>query len=787
MNDVTAPLPARRLPEWAALGLVVALGIELRLLFRTGLADLDALIYSHLARNVADGVFQLHYPGLPVGTTTRVGLYGPVAIFYKLFGVNEATTFAWTFLCAIAGILLAYAIARRVAGEAAGLLSAFVWTILPAGVAASTALMGDVPIATFSMGVVYAVLVAEHAKGWRWIAAVVGALACLVVGFASKPAVSLILVFLVVYAMWRRPRSVAAWVGLAAAVFAALIAYRIYTSQTSWSMSWLWLTVVPSTRAIVTASSDWWSHVVMGSPEFQWIAPLWIVAVAVLVATRRREASVPLLWLASLFLYLEFGTRSLAFYDPITTASLGVGITRHFLLIAAPAAVVTGIYLGQSLSAAQARVLVGTAAVLVGLIAWQGTRHATYLDWGITGETVLPFEAKSAVATAFVILAGMATPLFVMGALRPRHLAWCGLYLVALGVASLNPSYRAASVYRAVWPETMAEAVRFLQKTPTVPVFVQNPIFAQRLDYVSGFRLGHASSIRDVATPRIVLAPQDPGVIDDGLVLIDEYYLRASHDAAWGDGPAYFSAPPANFVEVARFGDRPGYRLRVYRVSLEAARQTLDQARTAALAQPTPAALKAWLGAAAGAHQYCEGAGVWQRMRESAPASLDGFDPIPLLRACLEAQPDAVRGPNLFVNGDFAKGRDAWGSNPDAKGTIDVVQDGRRGNAFHVNWSGGNWAVIEQQQTLKPDTAYVYEADLKTTADVIALYWGSDIGRMADMGRTFTNWTRLRYVFVTPHWEGKPWHASFNPVLMKAPGEAWIKSLQLSELIIPRR
>jgi len=771
-----------RLTAAIPFALILLLGVELRLLFRTGLADLDALVYSHFARNLADGVFRFNYESVPFSATARLGLYAPVALLYKLFGSSDLTTFAWPFLCGLAGIGFAYGIGRRLAGESAGLLSAFLWAVLPTGVAASTALMGDGPIAALSMGVVYFLLVAESAKGVRAIGALAAGLLCLVVGLASKPAISLLMVFLIVYAIWKRPKNLTAWFGLAAVLVVLLGAYAVYTSQISWSMSWLWLKILPSTQVLVTASTDWWTHVVVGSPEFAWIAPLWIVSIAVLLALRQRSAYVPLMWFASLFLYLEFGTRSLAFYEPITTASLGTGITRHFLLVAAPAVIVSGLYLAQTLGADLARRVVMVAAVVTGLIAWFGMRHATNLDWGITGERLLPFEAKSALAIAVAIFGAIASPIVTIGPpARWKSVAVTAL-CAAIGVASLNLSYRAATTYRSVWLNTMPEAVRFFEKNPPMPILVQNDTFGQRFDYSSGFRLGFTSVLRDLTHPRIFLAPQDPAIIHDAYILIDEYYLRVSHTALWGDGPAYFTNPPPNFVEVARFGDRDGYRLKVYQVADSLAAQRLDAARTAAKAVKNSATLHQWMSAAAAAREFCEATQAWQQLRGVDAASLATFDPVPMIRECAAAQPD-LRGPNLFQNGDFAKGTEGWTTHPDSQATVAVEAD----HTWHVKWKGGNWGPIAQEQMLKPDTVYVYEADLKTVGPVVSLYWQSDSGRFAAIEHQYPEWTHVPYVFITPHWNGQPMRVEFHPVLMngKGPSEAWIRNLRISEFRVP--
>jgi hypothetical protein len=145
------------------------------------------------------------------------------------------------------------------------------------------------------------------------------------------------------------------------------------------------------------------------------------------------------------------------------------------------------------------------------------------------------------------------------------------------------------------------------------------------------------------------------------------------------------------------------------------------------------------------------------------------------------ATTDAARlGPNLFQNGSFAEGLQGWGIHPDADATPSVVTVGAE-RVWNVKYRKGNWTVIAQDLSLKPDTVYVYEAVVKSTAPVVALYWQAETGLFHEIDKTYPEWTRLRYVFLTPHWNGAPMNASFNPVLMKGAGDVSIKDLRLSE------
>lgn len=151
-----------------------------------------------------------------------------------------------------------------------------------------------------------------------------------------------------------------------------------------------------------------------------------------------------------------------------------------------------------------------------------------------------------------------------------------------------------------------------------------------------------------------------------------------------------------------------------------------------------------------------------------------------LARATAATGQDGL-GPNLFRNGNFAEGLTEWGRHPesDADSSIDVSQPD--GPVWGVKYRKGNWNVIHQELTLQPDTVYVYEATVRSTAPIVALYWQAEIGQFLEIDKAYPEWTHLRYVFLTPHWNGQPRRASFNPVLMKGAGEAWLKAVRLSQ------
>lgn len=786
------------------LGAILVLAVELRLLFRTGMVHVDSLVYTHLARNLAHGIGWFTDGGTTRWAMVRTGLYGPVALFYAVFGANEVTTFLWPFACSLLGIVCAYGIGRKLAGEVAGLLAAFLWAILPTDIAAATALLGDGPIAALSMAAVFFLLVAESARGWRLVAALAASVVCLLVGIVNKSAILLLVVFLVAYVVGKRPKNRLLWFGLGAAVIAGVVGYGYLSLNTyyrwtdrpehGWDAVVMRLRIVywsirdfqgatPTLKTLANSATDWWSHLVMGAPEFSWITPLWIVAAAALLALRRRQAYVPLLWFWSMFLWLTFGSRSIISYAPITTASMGPAMTRHFLLLAAPPTIATAIYLAQELRLATWRWLIPVVVVAVGAVAWAGARYATNLSWGVTGEAAaaLPFSTVSAIAAALVMFGSFSSPLFATGRAAWWKSAAMAVLLLAIGLGSLNLSYRAANQYRLPWVTTFPEAVRYLDKAPPLPLLVQNDFYGLQLDYSSRFRFGFDLERRQKPPlGRITVAPQDPSKVGDAYVLIDDFIIAADdHDPF----PRYWNDPPASWAEVARFGDRKGYQLRMYRVAGAAtAAVALEAAERAVTAGENGQTLRQLLDAATNAGQFCRAAQTWTRLRVVDARSLREFNPIKMLGECYAASPD-VGGPNLFVNGDFARGLDGWGRPPAPGVDVVVARDPRDGVAMAqvTTQSAGQRAVILQNAQVFPESAYVFEATLKSTAPIVALYWESDVARFHSEG-AFPDWTTIRYVFVTPRWDGKARPVDFIPFLLKGPGQVWLKNAKLVPL-----
>lgn len=148
------------------------------------------------------------------------------------------------------------------------------------------------------------------------------------------------------------------------------------------------------------------------------------------------------------------------------------------------------------------------------------------------------------------------------------------------------------------------------------------------------------------------------------------------------------------------------------------------------------------------------------------------------------AKDDAPSGPNLLRNGDFSEGLTGWARVPAPGVDVRVEPSDKTHSELRAHVADATQHILVLQGiTVKPDTPYVYEMEVKSTGPVVALYWDSDVGRF-HLEKSFPEWTKLRYVFVTPHWDGKPRYSDFHPVLTKAAGDVSVRNVRLAELKI---
>ncbi len=764
-----------------ALLAVVGLALVLRHLFVTGVVFFDDLGYSQAAYDLLSGRFRLQpWPG----GQARVGLYAPVTLSYAIFGVSPWSTLLFPLVSSLASVIVVYAIGRLLADEAAGLIGAFIWAVMPLDVQMAGALLPDGPLATLGAVAIWFFLRADLRRPQRSTAGFLGAGLCLAFALLVKPLALVAVPFAVVYLIVDRRIRAGTLVSLLALLAAGVVAYTYYYSVGAAPTVTEGQALPPVLTRVAATATDW-LHRLLTEPAFAAFTPVAAVATVALLGRPNGRSWVALLWAGCSFLLFELGSISLREYMPIPPTWRA----SQVLPVLLPFAVVSGVHLTRLVSASAARWIVAIASAAVVLMAMAASRAAQLSGAAISGSPVpLPLATASGIGLGAVVLGAVASPWLIRRAGPVVRGPALGGLLIAVGVVSVHVTQTAMAERHEAWYTNLDPVVRFLKSHPRDVIYAQNRVASARLNVASGFTLGFDYFAPEAPVGRLRLASSDLGSLTgSALIVIDDEMVRWSEAAGLGAPPASFRTPPAHWALVLTAGTAEGHRTRVYRFSPADAQKEFDDARQAALASPDTGSLARLVGAAAAARDFCAAAGAWLRLRASSPAAAEPFEPVGLLKGCL-AQNPGVAGPNLLRNGDLASGTDGWWAAADAKADRSVESESGTGSRFmRVEYRGGNWAVMSQQATLEPDAAYVYSMRVRTTAPVVSLYWQADVGHSLEENHVYEAWTTLVHVFVTPRWDGRPVAATFSPILMMGAGEARVADVRLARLTIGER
>src|SRR3569833_953831 len=139
MTRVLALLP--RAPVGRLVG-VVLLAAVIRIFFFTGFHGFDDVFYIRRAYALSQGHFALptnHW-------AARVGLVGPTALAYLLFGVTLWSTVLFPFLCSILTVIVATVLGRRLLGDSAGWLAGLLVAMFPMDAIFASMLFPTAPV-----------------------------------------------------------------------------------------------------------------------------------------------------------------------------------------------------------------------------------------------------------------------------------------------------------------------------------------------------------------------------------------------------------------------------------------------------------------------------------------------------------------------------------------------------------------------------------------------------------------------------------------------------------------
>ena len=335
--------------------LIVAVGVALRILMWSHAWGSDDTNYAHDAWRasfdffgpMAEGAKHNHH-------SLRKGLLLPTALMYRLFGVSDWTTGAWSFVCSIGLIVVAHRFARRIfSSEPAGLVAAVLMAAFPLDIIFASVLWPTEPQAFLAALGMYLFFRAEDtASDGRPPAARDYFLGGACIGLAYLVHITALFLglffaaYIVVY--WRRFR----WqillvaVGVVAVIFAEQLAFYIYHQEWLYSFrvtnesqnlgagfgyirNWegtslliegtAWASFVAGPWSMALLNQEFALYYVVGLPAMIYVA----------IKARQPWAMRPLLlWFVTQFLWIAYGSTNPAkwvwlgrmprYYSPVT-------------------------------------------------------------------------------------------------------------------------------------------------------------------------------------------------------------------------------------------------------------------------------------------------------------------------------------------------------------------------------------------------------------------------------------------------------------------------------------
>lgn len=500
MRSWLNPFKSLRLP-WLLL-LILTAGLIIRAHFITGIIRADDLGYAYTAYKLSQG--HLHLDQWVEGTS-RIGLYGPVALLYRLFGASEAMTLAWPLAASLLSTFFLYGIGRLQMGEGAGLMAASLWMILPLDIFLATDLLPDGPMATFTVGSVFFFLLGGQLTGWKAIVSYTASGLSLLWALLIKPLSILLALFFMICLLYKPLRRwlaglcdrvsihPALWYGMLAllGIVAAAALYQYGHYQTVYYQP-----IVP--LLALTARDGFDTLFVHNLQAF--LAPLLLMAVIATLANVNGKTGIVLLWAAVLFVYYEWGSvhPNPRYYYPMNAYE----DSRNILFVLPPLVALGGGYLAGDLPIRTVRIiLAGMALFATGLAAAFRAPVVSALVSQIGPYSVLLAILFSALSPFMIYK----TPRSIKAVFTATLLA----FLVVAAYTSLGV-YKTGYIREQEKSWNFQQAAAFLATQPSLPIYVANFQEGNLINYASGFRFGFDPFGEQGQGNRVQIMTQEP-------------------------------------------------------------------------------------------------------------------------------------------------------------------------------------------------------------------------------------------------------------------------------------
>lgn len=384
--------------------IILTLAIIIRLRFFIGLNWSDDVNYVHLADQIIKGTYKPSYVN-----SLRLLMIFPLALFFKIFGVNQLSAVLYPFLLSLGNIILIFYISKLLFNEKVALISALILAFFPLDINYATWIMGDVPLAFYTSLSVYLLLRAEFKEKRSDKKRLCFFLSGLFVGFAYslKFLGLLIFVFFFFYFIIKtfiknKFEFDALFIFLGFLLFFTLegIFYYLTTGDFLLQINSGFTYFAQKERLKYEFVTDFgfyprtmfnldynyrylWNNKYTYFGFFYYLV---VISIIYIILRKIKKAYIIILWFLSVFLYMQFGTMSIKEYIPMHR------LDRHLTIIEIPSILLVSVFI-YYFSQNRIRKIFSSLLILTLLISFlYYIKNIHYLQKGAVEDTIRIFD-----------------------------------------------------------------------------------------------------------------------------------------------------------------------------------------------------------------------------------------------------------------------------------------------------------------------------------------------------------------------------------------------------------
>ncbi len=147
------------------MAIVFSVAIIVRICFFIGFGLGDDPIYV----GVVNYMMNYGYPSLNYGMNYRIGLYLPVFLFFKIFGINDISFVLYPLLASLGSIIVIYFIGKELFGKETGIIAAGLMAFCPFDAVFASTMTIDIMTSFFTALSFLLFLKGHNDKGWKYI------------------------------------------------------------------------------------------------------------------------------------------------------------------------------------------------------------------------------------------------------------------------------------------------------------------------------------------------------------------------------------------------------------------------------------------------------------------------------------------------------------------------------------------------------------------------------------------------------------------------------------------